>query len=140
MALVATVVPCTSDATSPGSIPIPKSSSRASMTAFDGSDGSDDTFATRNSPLSISNAIRSVNVPPVSIPTIHEGMAVAPCLSGGRGVYMNVYGFRAVDDLTSEHFHGHIRLIDRIMMGAQLLQCVSLAADNIDGFLDRRPA
>ena len=63
---------------SAGAMPIPKSSSSAAITAFDGSDGSDDTLATRNSPLSTSNAIRSVKVPPVSIPTIQEGMTRSP--------------------------------------------------------------
>ena len=68
--LVATVVPWTKNPMSDGAMPVPNSSSSASTTAREGSSGTDGTFTARRSPVPASNAIRSVNVPPVSTPTI----------------------------------------------------------------------
>lgn len=45
---------------------------------------------------------------------------------------MDVHGFRPVDYLASQNFHRHIRLIDGVVMGAELLQEVALATDYID--------
>src|SRR5690348_7637304 len=70
MALVATVVPWAKNATSPGAMPWRNTSSSAFITACDGSLGTDATLAKRTSPRAGSTAIRSVNVPPASTPTI----------------------------------------------------------------------
>ena len=67
-ALVATVVPCTIIPMSGGFTSSSKSFSSASITASDGSPGTEGTFACFSAPFAWSKAIRSVNVPPVSTP------------------------------------------------------------------------
>src|SRR6202011_5321379 len=75
-ALVATVVPCTRQSICAGAIAVRKRSSSASISACDGSAGTEGTLMVRNSPGAGANATRSVNVPPVSTPIIHPDMAL----------------------------------------------------------------
>src|SRR3954469_3274861 len=68
------VVPTTTNVTSAGSNPAVPSAAEIAATGFPGFDG---TFATYQRPLASSTATRSVNVPPVSIPTL---IPIAPTL------------------------------------------------------------
>jgi hypothetical protein len=65
-ALMPSVVPTTTKVTSSAARP---AASRAETTVPTGSSGRDGTLARDHLPLSSSTATRSVNVPPVSIPT-----------------------------------------------------------------------
>ena len=65
-ALVATVVPCTSNCNAPGATP---ARSSAASTARSGADRSDSTLTARVDASAVSYTIRSVKVPPTSMPT-----------------------------------------------------------------------
>jgi hypothetical protein len=69
-AFVPTVVPCTSRRTSPLAMP---SASRPASTAAASWRGRDGTLVTTTRPVVLSTAVRSVNVPPTSIPTMNMG-------------------------------------------------------------------
>ena len=69
MALVATVVPCTTAWSAPKSASVPRS---AAMTPSAWLPGVDETLATRTSCVSPFTMMRSVNVPPTSTPATNS--------------------------------------------------------------------
>jgi hypothetical protein len=71
IALVATVVACTTRPTWPGATPAsPRIRRTAAMNPIDGSPGVVETLAIRSAPLASSSSVASVNVPPMSTPSL----------------------------------------------------------------------
>src|SRR6476659_583311 len=85
------VVPTTTNVTSAGSKPAVPSAAEIAATGLAGFDG---TLATYQRPLASSTATRSVNVPPVSIPTLTPMRRHYRSARSGGG--------RAVPDLSGE--------------------------------------
>ena len=72
-ALVPTVVPWTSRRTSRAAIPSAASPASTAPASWRGCDG---TLVTTTRPLASSTAVRSVNVPPTSMPTMNMGAMI----------------------------------------------------------------
>ncbi len=84
-ALVPTVVPCTRRRTSRGAMPRAASPSSTAAASWRGREG---TLVTTTRPVASSTAVRSVKVPPTSIPTMNMGRMIhSP--SGDHGARTN---------------------------------------------------
>ena len=120
-------------------MPLANNSPSAAMTALDGSAGSDGTFATCKF-AGIDLEGDQIRKRTSGIDPDHPGRHVrhAPFRSSPQR-HVDVNGFRPIHDLAAENPHRGIRLIDRVVMRAQFRQCIALASDDIDRFLDRRP-